>query len=569
LANAVLSEPISPGTLLGKYEIVHRIALGGMAEIYLARVTGMEGFEKFVVLKRILPQLAAHDEFVRMFFREARVAAALDHANIAHVYDIGEKKGVLFFTMEYLHGEDTRWIARRLAKSGRLLPLEHALGIMIGAASGLHFAHEKKGVDGQPLGIVHRDISPSNIVVTYDGGVKIVDFGVAKISADPELSRRYSLKGKLAYMSPEQLHGQVDRRSDVFSMGIVLYELTTHGRLFKAPNEVETIRLVLDGPVPRPSERVPGYPPELERIVLRAVDRDPARRYATARELQVDLEAFARDAKLQISSAALAEWMEQTFGPKRELWHTLALPPSSGRTLPSSEAETHAAGQGPTASPATRPVPLRPRLRPRRRRTPLALAAVALVALGGAALAFRRGSPAPGAAGDVRRPPAAAVREAVVVVAEKGDVAIEPSAPAAAPVAPARAAAPGPAPATAALPATSRRAHATAGTTRAARTRPAEPFSATFARREPDIRRCFSEAGADSPGGREISLRFEAGKNGHVTSLSVLPPAAAATPLGACLTKVGASTVFAPQPAPVTFRIPLSVKVPRGERPAH
>src|SRR5262249_19573921 len=154
--------------------------------IYLARVTGMEGFEKFVVLKRILPQLAAHDEFVQMFFREARVAAALDHANIANVYEIGETEGVLFFTMEYLHGEDTRRIVRRLAKGGERLPLEHALGIVIGVASGLHFAHEKKGADGQPLGIVHRDVSPSNIVVTYDGGVKIVDFGVAKISADRE-----------------------------------------------------------------------------------------------------------------------------------------------------------------------------------------------------------------------------------------------------------------------------------------------------------------------------------------------------------------------------------------------
>jgi len=197
------AEPIAPGSILGKYEIVHRIAFGGMAEIYLARAAGIHGFEKHVVLKRILPHLAENEELVRMFLKEARVAATLDHANIAHVYDIGEENGVYFFTMEYLHGEDLRNIMRTLTKLEADLPLEHALATVVGAAAGLHFAHERKGADGRPLGIVHRDISPSNIVVTYDGSVKVVDFGVAKMTADPDLSRRYSLKGKLAYMSPE------------------------------------------------------------------------------------------------------------------------------------------------------------------------------------------------------------------------------------------------------------------------------------------------------------------------------------------------------------------------------
>src|SRR5262249_47290017 len=153
--------------------------------------------------------------------REARLAATLDHANIAHVYDIGETSGVYFFTMEYLHGQDLRNIMREVSRREARLPLEHALAIVMGAASGLHFAHEKTATDGKPLGIVHRDMSPSNIVVTYDGGVKVVDFGVAKMQADPELSQRYSLKGKLAYMSPEQLESRpIDRRSDVFSLGI-------------------------------------------------------------------------------------------------------------------------------------------------------------------------------------------------------------------------------------------------------------------------------------------------------------------------------------------------------------
>ena len=196
---------------------------------------------------------------------------------------------------------------------------------MIGAAAGLHFAHEKKGSDGTPLGIVHRDVSPSNIVVTYDGGVKVVDFGVAKIATDPELSGRQSLKGKLAYMSPEQVsRGTVDRRSDVFALGIVLYELTMGQRLFKGTDEVETMRAVLDMKVRRRRSACPDYPPESRaHRHASALDRAPERRYQSAREMQVDLEAFARDGKLEISSAALAEWMETTFGPKREIWHTL------------------------------------------------------------------------------------------------------------------------------------------------------------------------------------------------------------------------------------------------------
>jgi eukaryotic-like serine/threonine-protein kinase len=157
---AAPNEPFAPGTCIGKYEIVHRIAFGGMAEIYLARAGGIHGFEKYVVLKRILPQYAANEEFVRMFLNEARVAATLDHANVAHVYDIGETAGSYFFTMEYLHGEDLRWIMHELGPLGPRMPLEHALEIAIGVASGLHFAHEKRGPDGRPLGIVHRDISP-------------------------------------------------------------------------------------------------------------------------------------------------------------------------------------------------------------------------------------------------------------------------------------------------------------------------------------------------------------------------------------------------------------------------
>jgi serine/threonine protein kinase len=584
-------EHITTGTRLGRYEIVHRIAFGGMAEIYLARASGIQGFEKYVVLKRILPQYAENGEFVRMFLKEARLAATLDHPNIANVYDIGETAGSYFFTMEYLHGEDLRRIMRHLAERNEKLPLENALAVASGAAAGLHFAHEKKGNDGRHLGIVHRDISPSNVVVTYGGGVKVVDFGVAKVAADPEMSRGYSIKGKLAYMSPEQLaSGPVDRRSDVFSLGIMLYEITTDGRLFRGANDVETIRLVLDGQVPLPTTRVPDYPRDLERIVMRALEKDPDRRYASARDLQLDLEAFAGDHRLRMSSAALAEWMESTFGPKREIWHDLpmaALPPLIGATgsLASLRTTEHTAetrvvsvsvevgprwparsseaadGDGDRAGDVIRlPVALAPaaaRARRSRLLTGWAIGLGAATALAAATpMWLARGRPhanASVAAG------ASAVAPAVTLVAEGGTVTMEDGAPV-----PPRSATPPAAPqapvpaAPGALPRAGRPSRRSAPAT--------ESFSASFARREGEIRRCFSRHASPASGTEEISLRFQVATDGRVVSAAVLPAAVAATPLGVCLGEIASEARFAPQRAPVTFRIPLTVELKVVER---
>jgi len=449
------------GTRVGKYEIVQRLAFGGMAEIYLARASGIHGFEKYVVLKRILPQYAADKEFVRMFLREAKLAATLDQANIAHVYDIGEVGGGYFYTMEYLHGEDLRAMMRALKSRELRMPLEHAIGIVLGAASGLHYAHEKKGADGRGLGIVHRDVSPSNIVVTFDGGVKVVDFGIAKVTSDPELSRGYSFKGKLAYMSPEQMNLQpIDRRSDVFSLGVVLYEITTHKRLFTGSTDIEVVRQMLKGGVPRPSLQCADYPADLEPIVTRALEKDPDRRYATARELQRDLEAFARRHAVPVSSTAMAEWMESTFGPKIEAWHDqpageetpvtspelVAVPAAGERSgatkivsgrpdvIDEPAAVVAAAPSAVVVSPV---VPASPRPLsavappPRRRVLPRVMAAGALlvmVALAVVTLARRR----PVAPSAVEAAPGTSV---VMLVAEGGNVAIEHGTATAAPVA--------------------------------------------------------------------------------------------------------------------------------------
>jgi len=576
---------IAPGARIGKYEVVHRIACGGMAEIYLARASGIHGFEKYVVLKRILPQYADNEDFVRMFLKEARVAASLDHANIAQVHDIGETSGGTFFTMEYLHGEDLRRVMSQVMRSRQRLPLEHALEIAMRAASGLHFAHERRGPDGRPLGIVHRDISPSNIVVTYDGGVKLVDFGIAKLAADPELSQRQALKGKLAYVSPEQLHNwPLDRRTDVFSLGVVLYEITTHRRLFKGRTDVETMKSVLEGIVPPPATVVPGYPAALERIVLRALARSPEDRYQSARDLQVDLETFVHEERLRLSPAALAGWMEQTFGAKQELWHTM--PTSAGVTPPGTpgpvreptevtkvtssprpRARPPAALSGPSSVPQA-PSEVAPRAP--RRGWPAAvavLASAALAALGGGFWYSRAGSRA-----DSR---ASAGTSAVVLVAERGQVAVEsgavataappgaqpsfaailPPAAAQAASAPARGAAGSTADGRSSAPAAARRAGRAAASGGAAR---GGSFSTTFAHRESDIRRCF----LDHPGARstELSLRFDIERDGHVGSVSVQPASVASGPLGACLAAVGKSTVFPKQAAPVTFRIPLTVE---------
>jgi hypothetical protein len=291
-----------------------------MAELFLARVTGIQGFEKIVVLKRILPGLPNQAEAVELLLAEARLAATLHHPNIAQVYDIGADGGEPFIAMEHVHGQDLRTLLASAANRERPVPGGVAHAIAGGMCAGLHHAHEQVDTSGAPLGIIHRDVSPSNVLVSYDGCTKVVDFGIAKAATSTVETRHGLRRGKLSYMSPEQCRGEpLDRRSDIFSIGIVLWELTTVSKLFRG-SDFEVLQAIVEGPPPRPSSFRTGYPPELEAIVMKALARRPEDRYQTAQELQLELEAFARDRKVDTSSITVARYMEALFAREIARW---------------------------------------------------------------------------------------------------------------------------------------------------------------------------------------------------------------------------------------------------------
>src|SRR5688572_6108227 len=240
-----LPPPGRPPECIGKYQILRQIAQGGMAEIFLASASGIEGFEKLCVLKRILPLLATNREFVQMFLDEARIAASLLHSNIAQVFDIGEDRGNYYFVMEFLRGGDVREMLQGSVDRNAFIPYEHITTIITGVCAGLHHAHEMRGKDGRALHLVHRDISPQNIFVTYEGGVKLCDFGIAKSAAQLTETRVGTLKGKIRYMSPEQCRSEpLDRRSDVFALSIVLWEMVTLRRLFTGKSDFEIFKAI-------------------------------------------------------------------------------------------------------------------------------------------------------------------------------------------------------------------------------------------------------------------------------------------------------------------------------------
>jgi len=299
----------------GKYFLLDKVAVGGMAEIFRAKSFGHSGFEKVVVIKRILSQFARNEDFVEMFIDEAKLSVELTHPNIVQIYDFGKIEDSFFIAMESVQGKDLRSILRRQAERGEYMPFEVSAFIAHEMACGLDFAHKKTDPIGLPLNIVHRDISPSNVLISYGGHVKVVDFGIAKAESASDSTESGVLKGKFQYMSPEQaMAAPIDHRSDIFSLGICLWEMLTGNRLFKRNTGLESLDAVRSGEVPLPTSFNPTIPPELEQICMRALTAEIGERYQESCHMQADLQNFLLPHTTSSLAPHVSTWLRGRFG---------------------------------------------------------------------------------------------------------------------------------------------------------------------------------------------------------------------------------------------------------------
>jgi serine/threonine protein kinase len=305
-----VSQPVP----FGKYYLLERINVGGMAEVFKAKAFGVEGFERLLALKRILPNIAEDEEFITMFIDEAKIAVQLQHANIAQIFDLGKVDDSFFIALEYVHGKDLRAIFDHFRKTSERMPAAQVCYVMMQVCEGLDYAHNKRDSQGRELGLVHRDVSPQNVLVGYEGEIKLIDFGIAKAAGKASKTQAGILKGKFGYMSPEQVRGlPVDRRSDVFAAGICLYEMLTGERLFIGESDFSTLEKVRNVEILPPSSFNKKIAPELERIVLKALAKDAEDRYQNAIDLHDDLQAYLYSTGEFFSRKDLAQWMRKIF----------------------------------------------------------------------------------------------------------------------------------------------------------------------------------------------------------------------------------------------------------------
>jgi serine/threonine-protein kinase len=312
----------SAGGALGKYQLIAELGHGGMAQVFLALVSGPAGFNKLVVIKQIRQQFAEDPEFLSMFLDEARLAARLNHPNVVQTNEVGEDDGRYFISMEYLEGQPLNRVLNRLgerAKEGERLSQRSMLLILVDALAGLHHAHELCDFDGRRLEVVHRDMSPHNIFVTYAGQVKVVDFGIAKALSSSSETRTGVLKGKIGYMAPEQAMGEkVDRRADIFSCGMILWEMLTGRRMFKGQPDVAVLQKIVNGDLPSPRTVAPDVPARLEEICMKALARDREKRFATAAEMAGEIEAALSEAAGKGSLRDVGKQLEAHFEADRQ-----------------------------------------------------------------------------------------------------------------------------------------------------------------------------------------------------------------------------------------------------------
>jgi tRNA A-37 threonylcarbamoyl transferase component Bud32 len=412
---------VADSARIGRYELERPLARGGMAELFVARLVDDEGFARRVAIKRALPELDRDRAFAEMFRAEARLAASLAHHNIVAVHDLGEDSAGFFLVMELLHGADVGALLRAAPEP---IPIAIVLAIASDACAGLHHAHERYGSDGAPLGIVHRDVSPQNLFVTFDGCTKLLDFGIAKAidKIGDRATRTGTLRGKVPYMSPEQCRGELlDRRTDVFSLGIVLWELVTGERLFGALGEsdFEVFKQIAERDVPDPSTRRSDTPAALAGVIGKALARDRDARYPTIAALHDDLDAAGKPA----TAREVGAYVAARFPERADAWRRGTLvdaPPSPRVTAPlpavmsggeTVDFEVPLTRQSPNAASITRvPTPL-PIATPRVWKTPVAIAGVVIALVGGYLIGTRRSEPVV-AATPVAHPTGAAARSA-------------------------------------------------------------------------------------------------------------------------------------------------------------
>jgi TonB family protein len=324
--------PAPQGSQFGQYVLEEHIATGGMADVYKARMVGMEGFQKTVAIKRILSTLTDSDEFVRMFIDEAKLAAQLNHNNIIHIYDLGKVDRSHYIAMEYIEGRDLRSILAECHEHGQTMPIDLALFITDLLASALDYAHKKRDFDNQALGLVHRDVSPQNVLISFEGDVKLCDFGIAKAASKATQTRAGALKGKLQYMSPEQAWGKdIDHRSDIFSLGLVLFEMLTNDKVFTGTSELSVLEQVRDPIITAPSMKNPEVDSDVDRIVFLALNAERDERYQSAEDMRRDLERVLGKKGWSADRSTLVDFLRGLDGGERA-----AAPPAAGAARPES-----------------------------------------------------------------------------------------------------------------------------------------------------------------------------------------------------------------------------------------
>jgi eukaryotic-like serine/threonine-protein kinase len=350
LANVPVSSPPSgEEARFGKYRLLQHLASGGMAHIFLATMEGPGGFAKQCVIKRILPEYARLESFSRMFADEAKIAALLTHPNIVQVFDFGQIDGQYYLAMEWIQGQSLDRVMKHAWTAS--LPLGPRMAVSVGLAisEALDYAHAKTLPDGTPLRLVHRDVTPGNMLVSREGIIKLADFGIVKTAVNHERTVAGVVKGNYAYMAPEQISGrELDHRSDLFSLGVVLYEVSVGRRLFKRDSTEATLFAASQAQVPLPSEVVPGFPPEFERILLRLLARSPEARYPSARELHEDLEEYRSSQSWTSGGRHLAALMATLFPPDKSGHPATAVPAPGSR--PGSSSVSSRTPSGPSGS---------------------------------------------------------------------------------------------------------------------------------------------------------------------------------------------------------------------------